>query len=448
MVNFNLRSQHSIFHFKSFQWRFENSIKLLIEFEFEVEQLVVFSPKLEINFPVAVQNNLSKEAWDLLIFHFGLVEMISYWKATCSPIIKIHCGNLNAEQIVFWKNLFYQGLGEFRFKNNIQINKQDFVNFECKSKTKTTNITHKNILKTDSIIVPIGGGKDSVVTLEILRKNSVLPYLFLLNPRTSSLKIAEVNGVLKEKWVIAKREIDKNLLELNEKGYLNGHTPFSAMLAFMTILTAVPLGIHYIALSNENSADEGNLVFNNEIVNHQYSKSFDFEKKFTQYIQSFITDQTQYFSFLRPLKELQIARLFAKYKKYHALFKSCNIGQKKDIWCGECSKCLFVWVILSPWLSTSEMAKIFGKNIWCDLQLLETLKQLAGVVGNKPFECVGTITEVRTALAMSIKKYAGDEFPLLIEAQKWGLEIIEEGKSQEHLMPKSFMEMLQNELSS
>lgn len=448
MYNFNSRNRYPVFHYNCFHWYFENDTKLLVEFEFEIKDISVFRPKLEVHFPDAVQNNLSSMEWDQLIFHFGLVEMISYWKTTCSPAVLIHCGSLNGEQVEFWKMLFYQGLGEFRFKNNILANQNNFVDFFFKNSKKYPKISHKNFLKSGLILVPIGGGKDSVVTLEIIRKNGLFPYLFLLNPRVSSLKIAEISEIPENKWIRAKREIDKNLIVLNEKGYLNGHTPFSAMLAFMTILSGVPLGINYIALSNENSAEEGNVSFHGEVVNHQYSKTYDFEKRFISYLQTNITDQTNYFSFLRPLKELQISRLFAKYRKYHGTFRSCNVGQKNDIWCGNCSKCLFVWVILSPWLPLTDMVKIFGKNLWGELQLLETLKQLSGLVGNKPFECVGTISEVRTALAMSVKKMEAESFPLLTEAKNWCFTIIEEEVGREHSIPEPLLEILQHELSS
>ena len=447
MFSFDSRQLHPVFHFHQFDWHFVNPEKLHIQFTFEIENLFHFKPTLEINFPQGFTNSISTDHLNHFVFQYGLIEMVSYWKSTCSPKIQIHCGKLNQEQIQFWENLFYLGLGEFRYKNGITVAQNLFVHIECLNFTNELNLPKQNKIQDDLFIVPIGGGKDSIVTLEILRKNKIEPMLFFLNPRASSIQIAKESNIPISKWVTAKRQIDSALLKLNSQGYLNGHTPFSALLAFMSILVSVPLQVSQIILSNESSAEEGNLLFHGEIINHQYSKSLDFEKKFTQYSQKFLTPNTKYFSFLRPLKELQIAKLFARYKSYHLHFKSCNVGQKNDVWCGECSKCLFVWVILSPWLSTNEIAKIFGKNMWCDLQLLETLKQLAGITGNKPFECVGTIAEVRTALAMCIQKYSTENFPLLIEAQKWGLKISNETMSKDHMVPKYFMEMLQNELS-
>src|SRR5699024_1564771 len=123
---------------------------------------------------------------------------------------------------------------------------------------------------------------------------------------------------------------DKNLLELNSKGFLNGHTPFSAMVAFLSYLTAYLLGKKYIALSNEDSANESNVK--NEKINHQYSKTLEFENDFREYQERYLKAEVDYFSMLRPISELQIAYLFSKLEKYHKVFKSCNVGSKKEPW--------------------------------------------------------------------------------------------------------------------
>ena len=345
MFFFKDRQLHPIFHFHSYHYQFENPEKLIITYDFEIENLVVFKPALEIHFPKGFQNTISPDYYCHLVFQYGLAEMISYWKVTCSPLIRIHCGILTSEQIIFWQDLFYQGLGEFRYINQITNHKNEFVKLECDEIEPEKYFFFKPYNNSNLEMVPIGGGKDSIVTLEILCKNRRNPLLFFLNPTNSGYKIAAASGVPQSHWVIVKRQIDKNLLKLNDLGYLNGHTPFSALLAFMTILVSVPLGVSKIILSNESSAEEGNVLWNGEIVNHQYSKSFDFEKNMDRYAQQYLTPQTRYFSFLRPLKEIQIAKLFAKFTKYHEYFKSCNVGQKNDIWCCQCSKCLFVWVI-------------------------------------------------------------------------------------------------------
>ena len=214
------------------------------------------------------------------------------------------------------------------------------------------------------------------------------------------------------------RKIDNELLELNKKGFLNGHTPFSAMIAFLSYAISFMLGKKYIALSNENSANESNVVGEN--INHQYSKTMEFENDFRDYAKKYLKTDIEYFSFLRPISELQIAMLFSKFKQYHKVFKSCNVGSKKTpwVWCGSCPKCLFVYIILSAFLDEKELFSIFEKKLYEDKSLLDTFIELAGFGEIKPFECVGTYSEVRFCINKNIEKRKGENLPFLLEFYK------------------------------
>jgi hypothetical protein len=212
--------------------------------------------------------------------------------------------------------------------------------------------------------------------------------------------------------IIVKREIDKALLKMNRQGFLNGHTPFSAYLAFLTFLLAAAFDCRYIALSNERSSNEGNVKYLGKEINHQWSKSFQFEQLFRNYSKKYLGKGIEYFSFLRPLYEIQIAKLFSGYSKYFPIFLSCNeafktdSGRKKTLkkWCGECSKCLFAFAVLYPFLKESELIDIFGKNLFKQRNLLPVMKELIGEKSFKPFECVGTIKETLVAFYLSLKK--------------------------------------------
>ncbi|MDX9906275.1 MAG: hypothetical protein RBS55_06785, partial [Bacteroidales bacterium] len=201
-------------------------------------------------------------------------------------------------------------------------------------------------------------------------------------------------------------------IELNNRGFLNGHTPFSALLAFYSLLAAYLTGKKDIVLSNESSANEPTVPGTG--INHQYSKSFGFEKDFREYVLKNISSGFNYFSLLRPLSELQIARLFSGMPKFFPHFKSCNAGSKAGIWCGRCPKCLFTFIILSPFLEPGELTRIFGKNLLNDASLAGYLDELTGESPVKPFECIGTIDEVNTALAMTVKHYEPEAMPYLL----------------------------------
>ena len=252
-----------------------------------------------------------------------------------------------------------------------------------------------------------------MVTLELLRRNQIDILPLILNPRGATTECIKAAGFTPDTIFRITRTIHPQLLELNEKGFLNGHTPFSAMLGFNTILASVLSGRKHIALSNESSANESTVEGSS--INHQYSKSFEFEEDFRNYVSKYISPKPNYFSFLRPLSELQIADLFSQYDNYHEVFRSCNVGSKTDSWCGNCPKCLFTYSILSPFLGQERLTTIFGKDLFSDIALTPFLRQLAGIESVKPFECVGTVDEVNASLQQTIASLGNGELPSLLD---------------------------------
>ena len=274
--------------------------------------------------------------------------------------------------------------------------------------------------ESNGYIVPIGGGKDSCVTLETLKVDKEKDYCLIINSKPVTLKCAEIAGFENDNIIEISRTIDKRLLELNEKGCINGHTPFSTMLAFVSYFVAHLLGKKYVALSNENSANESNVV--GEKINHQYSKSFEFECDFEEYTEKFLRAPVKYFSFLRPLNELQIAKIFSGLEQYHSVFKSCNVGSKGKEWkwCCNCAKCLFAYIILSPFLYKEKLVNIFGEDLFEKENLLDIFLGLTGNAENKPFDCVGTYEEVNFAISKTIKNVenSGLKIPFLLRYYK------------------------------
>ncbi len=385
-----LRNKYKEFIYKSYNiTENENIIKL--EYFFEIPELAKFNPTIEIekrniNFK-SIDNDFVKN----LVFNIGMIELISYWKCTCPKKIIIECGSLNQEQIEWFKKLYYLGLGEYRYINNINIDIENMITIECKCKKEyKLNMVTTKIDNLDGTLIPIGGGKDSCVTAELLKDKKENNLCLIIGGKEPSVRTAEIAGY-KDKIIYVKRTIDKNLLELNKKGFLNGHTPFSAMLAFLSYLIAYLTEKKYIALSNESSANESNVE--GQKINHQYSKSFEFEQDFRNYSNKYLKANVEYFSMLRPLNELQIAMLFSQNKKYHKIFRSCNVGSKTIPWewCGRCPKCLFVFTILSPFLYKEKLIEIFKKDLFEDNELLDTFIDLCGHGKTKPFECVRNI---------------------------------------------------------
>jgi len=397
-----LRAEFDYFEYQSYKFNL-NDDKLFVEFKFNISNKYFFSPKLEIPLRSFYSQDIDKiPNLENIVFHLGMIELVSYWKIACPPKIIIRPHALNNEQTNWWKKLYFNGLGEFFYLNSIETNENSFV--EIVSQGQPTELL-ETALNYNKVIVPIGGGKDSVVSLELLSKSSFKVFPMMINPSPAGKRTIENAGYLIEDSIVIKRFLDKKMLELNEQGFLNGHTPFSAMLAFTNVLVAIISGIANIALSNENSANESTVPGTN--INHQYSKSFEFEQDFNFYVMKYIHPKVNYFSFLRPLNELQIARLFSGFPKHFSTFRSCNVGSKKDEWCGNCPKCLFTYTILSPFIDREMLVDIFGKDLFSDKSLKPILLELSGNSEIKPFECVGTVSEVNAALANSKMEYGG-----------------------------------------
>lgn len=406
-----LRNKYDTFIYDSYEIEeLENTTK--ITYNFIVPSLTQYKPTLEVKkFKI---DSFTKN----LIFHIGLVELVSYWKATCSKNVIIKAGYINKEQIEFFKKLYFYGLGELFYTNGITPNYDDFINIKCELKEQ--NIEIPNYVGNGNLI-PIGGGKDSNVTLEIMKSDFEDNLCFIINPKQVTLSCAQTAGYSNEKIVTVKRTIDKNLIELNKQGFINGHTPFSALVAFLSYFNAYITSKKYILLSNESSANESNV--DGTKINHQYSKTYEFECDFNEYTKKYFKIDIKYFSLLRPLSEYQIAMLFSNYEKYHEIFKSCNVGSKKEPWhwCCSCPKCLFVYIILSPFLYKEKLIRIFGEDLFEKEDLLDIFIELAGYGKTKPFECVGTYEEVRYAITKTISKL--DKKPYLLKYYKEHFEL-------------------------
>ena len=398
----SLRASFGTFCYEGFHYSVDNG-EFFAKFDFVLQSAIGSHRIRQIEFhpcfkipvrPFYHWNTIPKSLLDNIIFHIGMIELISYWKIACPKEVIIKPFALDEEQIRWWMKLYFNGLGEFFYVNGIETNIDEFMHIE--SKISPLPVVGRNDgLLTEQTLIPVGGGKDSVVTLELL-KNRVPAIPLIINPRGATNECVAAAGFTEEQTAIIKRTLDPTMLKMNAEGYLNGHTPFSAMLAFYTILLGFATKSKYIALSNESSANEPTVP--DTEINHQYSKSVAFENDFRHYVNKYINADIQYFSFLRPLNELQIAKLFSRAKDYYKVFKSCNAGSKTDSWCGHCPKCLFTWLALSPFISRGELADIFGKDLLKDNNLRPILDQLDGFAEVKPFECVGTVGEVRACV--------------------------------------------------
>ena len=396
-----LRRKHPRFIYKSFHIEPLDG-ELKVAFQFAIEPDIHFTPEISIqSVEPSIIQLLNPAVLNNLAFHLGLIEMLSYWKATCSPEIVIEAGPLDAQQVEWWSDLILHGMGEFFYVNQIDFKQADLVKILPRT-SQHTDQDYYDDLPNERPLVLASGGKDTALTLQLLRESLSDFNCLMLNPTEAAALM--VNESVSSTPSIVRRAIDPRLLALNQAGYLNGHTPFSAYLAFLGVTCAILFSYREVIVSNERSSNEGNVEYLGSVVNHQYSKSVGFEQRFRDYVRRYMTSTVDYFSFLRPVHEIQIARLFADYPKYFPLFKSCNRNQSENSWCGACPKCVSVFTLLYPFVEDDTLTAIFGDNLFQRPGTIPLLRQMTGVDEHKPFEYVGTYEETIAALFLGIER--------------------------------------------
>jgi len=357
--------------------------------------------------PDAPLEHADSASVDRALFALHLAGGASYFKAFAPHIIEVRSGTLEPDQADFWNEFYTKGLGEYFYVNKMEWH--GLVNFLATTEARNA-IPHQVPREPQNALVPFGGGKDSQVTVELLRRAGIDVTLFRMQGHTFITELAEVNNA---PLIEVSRALDPQLFELNKQGALNGHVPITGYVTFLTLTVGLLYGYDSIFFSNERSSDYGNVEYLGMQVNHQWSKSNEAELMMTNYIERFVTHETRYLNALRPLSELAVAKLFVREPKYFAHVTSCNknwLWQKLDEnpdqgrWCGECDKCSFVFAILAAFLPLNTMVNdIFKKNLFDNPNLLTIYRQLWGAEAFKPFQCVGTPEETQAALYLATR---------------------------------------------
>ena len=384
------------FVFRGYEYNLKKG-EILFNFALKGEKNIDFTER--ISFPPVIAE-IPQDLLKSILNNLMLILGISYWKTYCPKEIIIENNFLTKEAADFWNTIYTKGLGEFFYKNKLDF--RGLIQFPFVEKTQNPIPFPRK----DRVLLGIGGGKDSIVAAEMLRKENK-EFGLVTSGFPIQIEIAKLIG---GNVINTFRQIDPKLLELNkEKGVYNGHIPISVVYAMLGLMCAVLYDYDSVIVGNEKSANYGNVEYLGEMINHQWSKSEEFENLFNEYIKDFITPDIIYSSPLRQMNELEVVEEFVKYRKYFKVFSSCNANFKistplrsgelrRGKWCGKCPKCLFVFICLAAFISKKEVLDIFGKNLLEDKSLVPLSEELVGVRNFKPFECVGTPEEVKKAL--------------------------------------------------
>ena len=371
----------------SFYYSFDN--------EEQFVEKIDFSPlKNAENFPI-LRNN--EDEISQILAHLHIALWVSYYKLYPTKEIVVESSYLTEKQKNFWNIFYLKGLGEFFYRN--QLDPRGLAVFQSQENAPRFNT--KISLKAEKSLVLFGGWKDSLVTVELLKQQGKDFDLF------SFWKEFPLHEVAAEpthkKRLIIKRSLDlEQIKKLLEQGYYNWHLPITGIISFVTIMASYLYWYKAAVTSLEKSADEWNTVYCDMEINHQWSKSSEFEKLFKEYVVENISNDFSIYSLLRNWYEIKVVKEFSKYPQYFYSFSSCNrnfhlTGSKltwDDLWCWVCPKCWFVYTMLRAFLWKEKVNDIFNKDLFEDENLIPLFNELLGIDWIKPFECVGTNEEM------------------------------------------------------
>ena len=343
--------------------------------------------------PVRAEHDVDWPRVRSLAVVLGAVLGLSYYKTAAPPRYVIAVEGMTHAGVQYLQTVLREGLAEYAYRNDFPGLLSPEIVLEAPAAEPWSDDTH--LTPSGDPLVPIGGGKDSVVTVELLAAARLHPVQFAVNPNKIIYRVGRIKG---HPVLAATRELDPHLLELNAHGALNGHVPVTAMNSLIALVQARIIGLGPVVMSLEASASEATLEWDGHEVNHQWSKSEEAEAL----LQDMLGPQAglsagAYFSLLRPYSEVQIARYFAALPEYHPVITSCNRAFRQGVddarWCGDCDKCRFIFLILSPFIPSTSLTRMFADNLLDNPTQVEGYRALLGLHEHRPFECVGEQAE-------------------------------------------------------
>ena len=409
----------SRFIISHFEWD-RNTLEAKFHYAFDDQEhfseTINFSPlKNTSDFPLINQDT---EAIHQLLSHLHIALGVSYYKLYPTAEIIVETIPLSDTMKDFWHNFYIKGLGEFFYRN--QINPSGLAQFLCteNSQEKTSSALEYSAEK---VLILFGWGKDSLVSVELTKQKNLSFDLFSFGKEYPLHQLAQ-----EPTW--ANRLIIQRILDLPQiqkllaEGYYNGHLPITGIICFVTAVISYLYGYKSVITSLEKSADFWNTEYHGLNINHQRSKSSEFEESFRNYAQTYLLKKFECKSLIRNRYEIKVVQEFSKYPQYFHAFSSCNRNfhittctklTGDQLRCWECPKYAFVYTMLRAFIEKSEVNDIFWADLFEKVDLIPLFKELLWIEGIKPFECVGTNEEMTLALWIISKKEKKSDSPIM-----------------------------------
>jgi hypothetical protein len=404
--------QYDRFIFESYDFDINSRT---IALRYSLDEQVHFEEVIDL--PKDLNLNSTHPDLNAALFALHLAGGASYYKTYCPKTIEVKSGKLTPDQAKYWNALYTHGLGEFFYRNHLDFH--DLIHFPGSTDVLPNRPITGAPKPLKRVLVAFGGGKDSIVTAQLLKKTNLDLTLFRVRHHRLITELANRSDL---PLLEIQRTLAKELFTLNENGAYNGHVPVTAYIAFLSIVISLLGSFDGVVFSNERSSSYGNIDYLGMAVNHQWSKSQAAEELLENYIGRYITGKVSYLNIVRPLSELHIAKLFSSWPEYFPLATSCNRNwllsdhdNHANPWCGVCPKCAFTFALLAAWLPEPTVKEIFGHNLFADTTLLPLYRQLWGREGFKPFECVGTPEETIGAFYLAMSKPGFKNTPAMTE---------------------------------
>ena len=367
-----------------------------ISLRYGLDDRMTFTETITFETPPVEPAGPSGPGFERALLHLHIAAGTSYYKTAAPAEIVVEGESMSPNELDLHHHLYDDGLREFAVANGLTVPRPITV---VPGRGVAGHAVPREGALTPGLVVPIGGGKDSMVLIESVRHLG--PRLFAVNPHPLIHDLATEGGL---DLLVVRRRLDPGLAALHEAGALNGHVPVTAIISLIAVVGAFVHGYDTVAMAVERSASEETVSIDGVPVNHQYSKSRSFELLLADLVRTSVAPELTYGSALRPYSELAISRAFAGFNRYRGTFCSCNTVFRQqaatgDRWCGNCPKCRFVGLMLAPFLEPDELTAIVGTDMFTDPGQVPGFAALMSDA-DKPFECVGERRESAVALRL------------------------------------------------